>query len=149
MQPVKLSFPWETHSSSHTCHFYTGQQPANLAVLSVARCTDLDRRRCIGGLFWSANMTRRRVHFLPPQLLCKYVVDMLVIAWDGRRCRWRALLCDPQPGVLKPRQDEQLESCCNPGDASVSSVSVGVWLSACCCSGKLLMVATFKLKAPH
>ena len=51
--------------------FYTGQQAANLTVLFAARPTDLDRRRYIGGLFWSANVTPRREHLFPPPLLCK------------------------------------------------------------------------------
>ena len=56
--------------SNYSC-FYTGQQAANLAVVFAARSTNLDRPQYTGGLFWSANMTPRGVHFLPPPLLCK------------------------------------------------------------------------------
>ena len=105
--------------------FYNGHQATNLAVLFVARSTDLDRRRYIGGLFWSTNMTPRRVHFLPPPLLCESKSSMcrqLREMGGGADC---ALLCYPQPGSFKARkqlitavsnfirrcQDEQLESC--------------------------------------
>ena len=51
--------------NKHNSSFYIGQQASNLAVLFAARSTDLDSRRYIGGLFWSANLTPRRVHFSP------------------------------------------------------------------------------------
>ena len=56
--------------------FCTGQRAANLAVLFVARSADLDRRREIGGLFWSTNLTPRSVHLFPPPLLCKSETSM-------------------------------------------------------------------------
>ena len=43
-------------------HSYTGQQPANLAVLFAARSTSLDRPQYIRAVFRSANITPRRVH---------------------------------------------------------------------------------------
>ena len=120
-------------------HFYTGQQATNLAVRFAARSMDLDRRWW--GLFWFANMGDT---FLPPPLLCKSELSM---------CRqWREIsqgvddvhcCVTHSRGVLKPgnswsqqsvhhfirrRQDEQLDSRWDPGDASVSSVSVAVFV---------------------
>ena len=87
---------------------------------------------------------------------------MPAIAWDEQRWRWRALLCNPQPGSFKTRKQLitavspslhpqtsrwATEIHWNPGDSSVSTVSAAVWLRRC--SGKLRMVTTFKLKAPQ
>ena len=126
--------------------FYTGQQAANLAVLYVARSTYLDRKWYIGSLFWSANMTLRRVHFLPPPLLSKSKSSMCrQLREVGRGVDDMHCCATHSRGVLKPRnswsqqsvhhfihrrQDEQLHSRWDPGDASVSSDSVAVWLSA-------------------
>ena len=57
--------------NTDTSRFYTGQQAANLAVLFADRSADLARRRCIGGLFWSTNLTPQRVPLFPPPPLCK------------------------------------------------------------------------------
>ena len=149
---IKYSLQVDTTSSRS----YPGQQAANLGILFAARSANLDGPRYIGDLFWSANMMPRRVHFF--HLHC-YVNPSRRFSSNGRRCQWPALLCDPQPGSLKPgnswsqqsvhhvihgRQDEQLDSCWDPGDAaSPRSLLLSV-LSACCCSGTLLTVATFK-----
>ena len=67
--------PPQNVTGCNSSHFYAGQQPDNLAVLFAARSTNLDRLR-YGGLFWSANMMPRRVHVLPPPLLCKSKTSM-------------------------------------------------------------------------
>ena len=56
--------------------FHTGQQAANLAVLFAARRVDLDRRRKIGGLFWSSNLTPQSVHLFLSPLLSKSETSM-------------------------------------------------------------------------
>ena len=75
----------------------------------------------------------------PPAILIRGV-NVPAPAWDGRRCRLPALLCDPQRSLIPGNswsqqsvhhficghQDEHLDSRWDPGDASVSSASVAV-----------------------
>ena len=44
----------------------------------------------------------QRVDLFPPPSLSKNEASMC--QWDGRRCQWPALLCDPQPGSFKTRK---------------------------------------------
>ena len=76
---------------------------------------------------------------------------MAATAWDGRSCQWPALLCDSQQSVhhfIRGRQDEQLDSCWDPGDASVSSVSVAVWLVCLLLSRQATNGHYFQIKSP-
>ena len=52
---VILVFPWDVYCQNKT----------------TRKSTDLDIRWYIGSMFWSANLTPRRVHLFPPPLLCK------------------------------------------------------------------------------
>ena len=81
---------------------------------------------------------------------------MPAVAWGGRRCRWPRLLCDPQhrkqlitavSASLHPLTSKwttwkplRFRRC------SVSSVSVAVWLSACCCTASNSRY--FQIKSP-
>ena len=60
----------DTSGETVAC-FLTGQQAANLPVLLAARSAVLDRRRQIGGLFWSADLPPWRVHLFLPHLRSK------------------------------------------------------------------------------
>ena len=144
--------------------FSTGQQAANFTILFVARSADLGGKRWIRCLFWYANWPPRSVHFFPTPRrsksetsTCRYLREMGGGVDDLHCCATHSW------GVLKPgnswsqqsvhhfirgRQDEQLDSRWDPGDAASPQSLELSSLSACCSNDKLLTVAAFKLKAP-
>ena len=122
--------------------FETGQQATDLLILLAARFMVLDRGRQIGGLFWSTHLPPRKVYLFPLRLLsksqaCRPLREMGGGVNDLHCCVTHSW------GVLKARnswsqqsvhhficglQYEQRDSRWDPGDASVSSVSVAVFI---------------------
>ena len=91
--------------------FYTGLQAANLAAIFVATSVDLDRRRYIGGMFWSANLTPGREHFFPLPLLCKSEPSMCQHLCEvGGGVNDLHCCATHSRGVLKPRNSWSQQS---------------------------------------
>ena len=109
-------------SSIMSC-FYTGQQAANLAVLFAE-----------GGIL-GVCLTPRRENFFPPPLLSKSKPLMCRQSHETGRgvddlhcCATHSWSQQSVHHFIRGRQDEQLDSCWDPGDVSISSVSAAVFV---------------------
>ena len=139
----------EGSSNSDSGRFYSGQQVANVSVLFAARSRFRQK-----AVYWASVLV---FSIAVNPSMCRPLCEVGGGVNDLHCCAthsWGGL----KPGnswsqqsvhhFIYRHQDEQLDSCWDPGDAASPRLWSCLVVLACCCSSELLTDATFKLKAP-